>query len=161
MLKSDPGKPIIAMLLLRVIIALLRTHVLLFLVRFFLRFGARARLFPYLATSFLLRRIVFAWAGNHCISSCIISKDVGIVRVLHSIDLVEAGLFGILQPVTLLVCFPNLRRFLNLLNEVVGIGHLFFLIIPLGQTKVLIHHDNVTRLLVFEEQGIGEEDFAT
>ena len=71
--------------------------------------------------------------------------------MLDSIDLIEAGLLGELEPVASLVRLAHLCCLLNLLDKIVNIRHLLLLVVPLGQTEVLVHHDNVAWLLVLKE----------
>ena len=81
--------------------------------------------------------------------------------MLYSIDLVHPCVSLPEQPVLLFVCLAQLGGLLDLLDEVAHIGHLLaLLIVPLSQAEVLVHHNDVTGLLILEEKCVREEDFA-
>ena len=65
------------------------------------------------------------------------------------------------QPVWLLIGLSQFGRFLDPLDKVAHIWHLFaLLVVPLRQAEIFVHLDDVAGLLILEKEGIWEEYLA-
>jgi len=159
--ESDPCEPIIAVLCLVIASLLWGTWFRLLPLIFTScsSLGIGVSLFRQLSLGLLFEIIILGMSGISSLS--LVDNNSGVVSHSDFIDLVHACLFLFLEPVRVIIFLAHFGGLLDLLDEVAHVRHLLLLlVIPLRQAEVLIHHNDVARLLVLEEKGVGEEHFA-